>query len=198
MKRLLLLWLCAVMLASFGCAERKAYVVARHDPLHPVSKADKIAVSEPSPTQSRGEELYRALIAELKAGGFQIVAPDEAAFKLVVLVDRHARAVAVPPQLPVMYSTTQVVIPGGSYIVAGPPMRDGPLPRLDKEYRESEGIRLSLYPARVLNPAQLQTAWDGYVDSGHARLVTERERTLLRTLLSYLGQDFVGFVRLPE
>ncbi len=186
------------MLASFGCAQRKAYIVARHDPLHPVSKADKIAVSEPSPTQSRSEELHRALIAELKAGGFQIVAPDEATFKLVVLVDRHARAVAVQPQLSVMYSTTQVAIPGGSYVVAGSSMRDGPLPGLDKEYRESEGIRLSLYPARASNPAQLQTAWDGYVDSGRARLASDRDRTLLRTLLSYLGQDFVGFVRLPE
>jgi hypothetical protein len=198
LKKLVALWLCALTLVSSGCAQRHPFVVARLNPQHTVSKADKIAVTEPNTARSSSKELYRALMAELEAGGFQVAPPAEAHYKLIVLLDRHATTVTVPSQAGPRLETTQVVSPGTGFPGTRPSLLLGPPPAPYKEYRESEGIRLSLYPARASNPAQLQIAWDGYVDSGHARLSPKCHHALLKALLNHFGQDYTGQAELLE
>ena len=202
MNNCLCLLLSALTIAVAGCAQHSAYVLTRGNLQHPVSRADKIAVTAPGNSQSRTDELYRTLLAELEAGGFKVVSHAEADFHLVVLLDKNAHSgyVAPPP-------ITHVAIPldaiGGSrYYPTSPYSHQTasytpPEPPV-KVYRESEGIRLSLYPTRVQQPAHLQTAWDGFVDSGRNRVPRSRHHALLKTLLSYFGQDFDGRAKLVE
>ncbi len=194
MKSLYLLVSLVSIVLSTGCAHQKTYVVARHNPQRTVSIESRIAVSPPANDKSQNVSVYQAALAELAAAGFRIVPPAEAEYTLLVLVDKHARAVAGSPS-PMTQVSPYMVISGSDGSTSRTPLYRGPFPTPTKEYSVSEGIRLSLYPARADNAAQIQPVWDGFVDSGHLRLSPEQHRPMIRLLLRYFGQDFAGEVQ---
>jgi hypothetical protein len=187
----------ALMLASAGCAQHSAYVVARRQPGLEVSSASKIAFAAPASPQSRCDEVCRATLDELKAGGFRLVAPAEADYQLIVLLDKSTRSVAMAPAPVIFLPAPDIAVAGAGHYSVFTPM-SYPSPQSAEELRESAGIRLTLYPTRVTQPAQLQAAWDGYVDSGRVEVPNERYQALLQTLLRYFGQDFIGRAKFAE
>ncbi len=196
MNRHVILLLGILVLAVVGCAQRSAYVVARHQPGLDVSKSSKIALIAPASPQQRSEQVYRAALTALNTGGFRLVTPAEADYQLIVLLDKNTHTVTGPAPVDYVGSSAAVVPSGSVYYGVSTPM--GYAPQSVEEVHESGGIRLSLYPTRAVKPAQIRTAWDGYVDSGRTEVSPEHDHALLRTLLRYFGQDFIGRAKLAE
>jgi hypothetical protein len=208
-------FLCIGLLASAGCATHRVRIAAHGDSQHPISKDQKITVAPPDPAQRGGDVLYRTLLEELSLAGFQVVSQADADYMLVVFLDQNDHEISGPsPTLRGNYLRTASMHPGLGTTANYPiyssakysihSSADYPIYSSQEAlswptmHTGSEGIRLSLYPTRVGQPAQLHSAWEGYVDSGRATVPPERQRRMVKTLLSYFGRDFVGKIRLPE
>jgi len=198
-RLVLLLGLIAVVT---GCASSTAYVIARGDTRFHLNATDRIALAtHPKPSKST-LTLQQTLVTALQEKGIEIVSPAEAEFTLTYWLDDSWK-----PGKKVIYSQGgwqrdfYPVSAGGTF--AGPYggifgySAEPILPKVVDSPFYVQGIRLKLYPKTGQGAGQFETAWEGYIEGGD-RVSAKRGPVLLRTLLQYFGQDFVGRAELVE
>lgn len=198
-KFLQLLLLLAIL--SAGCASTHPTVGAWRDAGFSPKRTDKIAFAlRPNPN-SEDAELGRLLTAELKREGFNIVPAAEADYTLAYVVEDDS---------------TEHYLPERDFTVGGPPQRTPnivvpskmPPPGLEEAQLytppsispgvvvfHNKGLRLFLYTNPKAHGGNLQLAWSGCIEAGET-VSSDREPLLIKTLLGYFGENYVGRVDL--
>jgi hypothetical protein len=201
----LLLSLLTILAA--GCATNNGVIVsARHDVHFSPTPTDKISMAlrpNPSPEDAA---LGSVLLAELKREGFDIVTNADADYTLAYLVEDDSTVET--------YQHHELVTSPNPYVVTLPPQTTSDMVVRDltgqrqRELCETvtvpvsvvvqrKGIRLYLYANPKTHPGGLQIAWEGCIEAGKT-IPVGREPVLIKTLLGYFGQDYVGRVTLPQ
>jgi hypothetical protein len=201
------LLLTLMTILSAGCATNNGVIVsARHDAHFSPTRTDKISMAlRPNPS-AEDAALGSILQAELKSEGFDIVTNADADYALACLVEDDSTVET--------YWHHELVASPNPYVVTLPPQTTGDRIVQDltgqrqREFGETvtvpvavtvqrKGIRLYLYTNPKTHPGGLQIAWQGCIEAGKT-IPAGRELVLIRTLLGYFGQDYVGRVTLPQ
>ncbi|HEX5219813.1 MAG TPA: hypothetical protein VFZ59_09620 [Verrucomicrobiae bacterium] len=188
-----------------GCSSG-AYVIARQNAQYQLSATNKITIADHAHPGPEEQSLRKALMSELRQKGFHLVSSEEADYALTYWIDVSWKRgkIVVPGQ-----EATPVIVPGapggGNSSHRVPPRLtpvgtyydSSPLgiQHVVEVPWETKGIRLKVFPQASLRAGNLQTAWDGYIEVGK-EVSDAREPVLVRTLLNYLGTDFIGKARL--
>jgi hypothetical protein len=194
----------SVFIPGTGCASRGAYVFARQNAQYQLSATNQIAIADHAHPREEEQALRQALLAELEQQGFELVAPDKAEYTLTYWIDESWKR----GKLVVSNREGTWAYPD-SHFQGAPPYFDPPgfpypygQPEpgiqhvIDVPY-STMGIRLKLFDQAGMRSGRMQTAWEGYIESGD-RVSAKREPVLLRTLLQYFGRDFVGRAKLIQ
>jgi hypothetical protein len=201
---LAILLICALTLGP-GCTTRSAYIVARKGTQCQVAAAGKIAIADQAHPRPEESALREALLAELRQMGFALVAPAQADYSLIYWIDEAwkpgTKVVAnregcwndlgLEPGPLFFWSVPPYFVPRGYLYLDQPSSMQRVL---DAPYAV-KGIHLKLFSQESIRAGRFDTAWDGYIEMG-SYVRERREPILLRTLLAYLGTDFIGRARL--
>jgi hypothetical protein len=197
---LAILLICALTLSP-GCITRSAYIVARKGTQCQVAAAGKIALADQAHPRPEERALREALLAELRQMGYALVAPAQADYSLIYWIDEAwkpgTKVVAnregcwndlgLEPGPLCFWSVPPYFVPRG-YLDLDQPLS---VQRVVDAPYAVKGIHLKLFSQESIRAGRFDTAWDGYIEMGsHVR--ERREPILLRTLLAYLGTDFIG------
>jgi hypothetical protein len=195
----LLLFALVLAISSAGCASNGVLVSAQRNAQFSPTPADTIVMAlRPNPS-AEDAALGTALLAELAREDFNIVTNVDAAYTLTYLVedDSTERTYFHPEvyQRPPPQTTGDILA-----TEMGNPGRLAPqntvIVPTTLVFR-ARGIRLYLYANPKRHPGGLQVAWTGCIESGRT-IPTNREPLLIKTLLGYFGQDYLGRVNLPQ
>lgn len=207
MTRSALRWvLLLVLLAGVtGCASNTAYVIARRDIRFNLTATNKLTLAtHPHPSQST-RALHQTLVAVLEENGLELVPPAAAEFTLTYWLDdswkpgkkviyrQGGRQLDSYPMSPATFYADPS---GGIFDYSAEPV----IPKVVDVPYHVQGIRLKVYPKSGTATGQFETAWEGYIEGGD-RVSAKRGPVLLRTLLQYFGQDFIGranLIREPD
>lgn len=184
------LWISLVVLFT-GCASRTAYVITRRDAKFDLNANSKICLAPHAQPRNPELTLQRDLLSALQDHGFSLVPHDQAEFTLTYWLDDSWEA-----------GKKVVYYQNGAWSDWHPMANPTPYPsllsqRIVDSHFYVQGIRLKLYPKNSTGGVEFKTAWEGYIEGG-ARVSEKREPVLLRTLLHYFGQDFIGRAPLIE
>jgi hypothetical protein len=186
--------------ALTGCASRSMRIVARNNATETLAPAAKIALAAPRQSRPEDETLVRLLAEELQREGRRAESLAAAEFQMTGWMEDSWDELPSSdpgPRLEEHVSTypAQPGRPGGARIVYEyayvPPFPE----TRPKRYLSTKGIRLALYSNRTTGAAKLSAVWEGYLEIGTDGS-SEHVALAVRKLLTYLGKDFIGHVRL--
>ena len=196
-----LVWLLPMLVILLaGCATHHPMVSAWHNSQFTLTRTDKIALTLRPDPSAQDAELNRLLVAELKQEGFNLVPIEQADYLLACtledeLVDQGRSVTMTTPASPPQ-TTGQIMdqsLTGG--YSTGPTFPANSV--LKPVVFRHRGIRLFLYNNPQTHPGGLQIVWQGYIAVG-GTTTAEHETALIKTLLSYLGQEQHGSVNLAK
>ncbi len=198
----LLLPFLTILLA--GCASNHPTVGAWRGAGFSPAQKDKIALTlRPNPSYEDAE-VGRVLTAELQREGFNLVPLAEADYTLAYAVEDDSTETFLPARvfaLPAPPQISNIIIAPGMLVSHGifDPRTQEFQPSIDPTVvvYHAKGIRLYLYTNPKTHPGGLQIAWSGCIDAG-VRVSAEREPLLIRALLAYFGQDYIGRAELDK
>ena len=182
-----------------GCATRRPVISTWNEsPLIP-ERTHKVALIQQLNPTPQTAELGRLLTAELKREGFNVVPTDQADYLLAYTLEDELvpqnRSIptfepASPPQ-----TTGQVIDQDPARGYLGDSTLGSTAVSQPVVFR-SRGIRLFLYNNPKTHSGGFQIVWQGYIAAGQT--TSQRETALIKTLLSYLGQEHHGAVNLAQ
>lgn len=196
------LLLSLLTILSAGCASNRVLVSTRHDAHFSPTPADKISMAlRPNPS-AEDAALGSVLLAELARENFNIVTNVDADYVLAYLVEDDSTENYVPARdyaISAPSQTSKDIIASGLPAPPGftrAPSGFAPSAGATIIVYHNKGIRLYLYANPKKYPG-LQIAWEGCIEAGES-IPAEREAVLIRTLLGYFGQDYIGRVTPPQ
>jgi hypothetical protein len=186
-----------------GCTSGTAYIIARKNTQYVWNATSKIAIADQAYPREEDQGLRQVVLTALLQQGLDLVAPGNADYTLAYWIDESWKTGKKLVTDRSGYWWDPIREPGPPLARNIPPILGQP--GFGVAYREIipqqrvvdapyaiKGIRLKLIPR-----SSLQTAWDGYIEAG-TQVAEDREPLLLRTLLNYLGKDFVGRAKLVK
>jgi hypothetical protein len=194
MHRLLtLLWLpLMVAILSTGCATQRPEVNTWRNPQFAPTSTNTFALTlRPNPTKEDAG-LGRMVVDELQRAGFSLVPDEHADYLLTYAVSKttedHLWVDHTPPpaMLASAQTTGQIIMQSGL---------SGSVNEVRISHYLAKDIQLFLYTNPKTNPAGFQLIWQGTITLDNYAS-PERELTLLKTLLRYIGKDQNGRVDL--
>jgi hypothetical protein len=205
MKTLFLLMPFLAMLSA-GCATTNHPTLAarRGDGFSP-ARTDKIALTlrpNPGPEDAL---LGRLLTAELQREGFHLVPPEQADYTLVYAVEDDSTATYLPERDFVVATPQETEQQRAASATPPPPGFSRPRPGFTPASSigptvvvyHDKGIRLYLYTNPQTHAGKFELAWSGCIEAGE-RISPDREPMLIKKLLGYFGQDYLGQVNLDS
>jgi len=204
---LILLETCALTLAT-GCASRTAYVIARQNGGYQVGITNRITLADQAHPREEEQALRNYLLTQLPLQGFELVTPEQAEYALAYWIDKSWRRGKVVVSHRQGYWVNPTIEPGPPFLLPSSPYLWTPSftysgqPQLGIQHvvevaYATQGIQLKLFYLESMRSGRMQTAWEGYIEAGD-RVSKQREPVLLRTLLNYVGKDFVGRAKLVQ
>lgn len=203
----------ALAALSSGCASTAPtgiLVTAQRDPSFSPLRTDKICLAQQPNPNAEDAALTSALMTELTNENFNIVTNIDSDYTLACVIEDDSTTESVPraihpytqsnaqwvqPEMPVAGSSTGRYLDREDQEDVGEPGLQTQIVQAEYVHPE-QGIRIYLYANPKRHPG-LQIAWQGCIEAGKT-VSSEREPLLLKTLLSYFGQDYTGRVDLGK
>ena len=191
---LLCLALAAICILG-GCASSGRQIIARRGVLPNSETARRVAIMPQQMQSPEDKLLERDVIAVLKERGFELVEQGESDLTLTCQVEKNWKSIR-HTEHPIYGSPAPPVVgPPGYYTTSG---QSYPVAHAETETHVAlKGIRLQFYNSASLQVRRFDSAWEGYIEAGF-EIRPEEQPQLIRVLLGYYGQDFVGRTKLQE
>lgn|GEM_PF-4637493 len=171
------------------------------DPQFPVTRADKIALTEQVNPNPQNAALGQLLTTELKQEGFLLVSPDQADFLLTCAMEKELKEQQTVRHYDYRFTQDPMTAPSpissppGAIGITTPVLQALPVER-DTAYRFfSQDILLYLYTNPKTQAGNFKMVWQGSIEGGSSTSASH-EQLLLQTLLRYFGKSQNGRVNL--